>query len=211
VAARAFTAGVSLALLCACFLREEELPKVHAQPTAEPCWMPAPPPALTIAVGADPAHCLPEPVRARGLDVLVRLSPDGRPTAVEDVLDLCLIIGPNGKEIPKHQLSVGEKQCIVESLHGLAPRSPHYLRPALRRHLAGRSMLRGGSACRTMSERSNKRMQLTKLRAAPERRAEVPPCAPPARWTGHRFAADPQCSTDHSRCSRNSRSGRVTV
>jgi hypothetical protein len=30
-------------------------------------------------------------------------------------------------------------------------------------------------------EPSNKRMQLTKLRAAPERRAEVPPCAP-AGW-----------------------------
>jgi len=30
----------------------------------------------------------------------------------------------------------------------------------------------------------NKRMQLTKLRAAPVRQAEVPPVPPPARWTG---------------------------
>jgi hypothetical protein len=31
---------------------------------------------------------------------------------------------------------------------------------------------------------SNKRMQLTKLRAAPVRRAEVPPCAPAGRMDG---------------------------
>jgi len=30
----------------------------------------------------------------------------------------------------------------------------------------------------------NKRMQLTKLRAAPERRAEVPPCAPAGGMDG---------------------------
>jgi hypothetical protein len=30
----------------------------------------------------------------------------------------------------------------------------------------------------------NKRMQLTKLRAAPERRAEVPPCAPAGQTDG---------------------------
>jgi hypothetical protein len=32
--------------------------------------------------------------------------------------------------------------------------------------------------------RSNKRMQLTKLRAAPEGQAEVPPCAPAGRTDG---------------------------
>jgi hypothetical protein len=32
--------------------------------------------------------------------------------------------------------------------------------------------------------RPNKRMQLTKLRAAPERRAEVPPCAPAGEMDG---------------------------
>ena len=32
--------------------------------------------------------------------------------------------------------------------------------------------------------RSNKRMQLTKLRAAPVRRAEVPPCAPAGQMDG---------------------------
>lgn len=30
----------------------------------------------------------------------------------------------------------------------------------------------------------NKRMQLTKLRAAPERQAEVPPCAPAGKTNG---------------------------
>ena len=35
---------------------------------------------------------------------------------------------------------------------------------------------------RTRSEPPNKRMQLTKLRAAPVLQAEVPPCAP-AAWT----------------------------
>jgi hypothetical protein len=35
-----------------------------------------------------------------------------------------------------------------------------------------------------MNERPNKRMQLTKLRAAPERRAEVPPCAPAGKTGG---------------------------
>ena len=33
-------------------------------------------------------------------------------------------------------------------------------------------------------EPHNKRMQLTKLRAAPVLQAEVPPCAPAAGWTG---------------------------
>jgi hypothetical protein len=33
-------------------------------------------------------------------------------------------------------------------------------------------------------ERPNKRMQLTKLRAAPVLRAEVPPCAPAGRMDG---------------------------
>jgi len=37
---------------------------------------------------------------------------------------------------------------------------------------------------RWSSVQPNKRMQLTKLRAAPVRQAEVPPCAPPARRTG---------------------------
>jgi hypothetical protein len=35
-----------------------------------------------------------------------------------------------------------------------------------------------------MSERPNKRMQLTKLRAAPVLRAEVPPCAPAGEMDG---------------------------
>jgi hypothetical protein len=42
-------------------------------------------------------------------------------------------------------------------------------------------------------------MQLTKLRAAPVRQAEVPPCAPAGQKDGgHRFAADPQCSADYN-------------
>ena len=40
-------------------------------------------------------------------------------------------------------------------------------------------------------------MQLTKLRAAPVLRAEVPPCAPAGEMRrGHRFAADPRCWAD---------------
>ena len=37
---------------------------------------------------------------------------------------------------------------------------------------------------RRASERPNKRMQLTKLTAAPVLQAEVPPCAPAARTDG---------------------------
>jgi hypothetical protein len=37
-------------------------------------------------------------------------------------------------------------------------------------------------AAQGMTRQPNKRMQLTKLRAAPVRQAEVPPCAP-AGWT----------------------------
>jgi hypothetical protein len=48
-------------------------------------------------------------------------------------------------------------------------------------HQPGR---RPGSVVRLMGEPSNKRMQLTKLRAAPERQAEVPPCAPAGRLDG---------------------------
>jgi len=42
--------------------------------------------------------------------------------------------------------------------------------------------MQGPASCRT--ERSNKRMQLTKLRAAPVWQAEVPPCAPAGRING---------------------------
>jgi hypothetical protein len=38
--------------------------------------------------------------------------------------------------------------------------------------------------CGVGTRPSNKRMQLTKLRAAPERQAEVPPCAPAGRADG---------------------------
>ena len=38
-----------------------------------------------------------------------------------------------------------------------------------------------------------KRMQLTKLRAAPVLQAEVPFCSAPVTRTAHRFAADPRC------------------
>jgi hypothetical protein len=47
----------------------------------------------------------------------------------------------------------------------------------------------------------NKRMQLRKLRAAPERQGKVPPCAPAVRdGRGHRFAADPRCWADQAWC-----------
>jgi hypothetical protein len=43
----------------------------------------------------------------------------------------------------------------------------------------------------------NKRMQLTKLRAAPVLQAEVPPCVPAGKTDGRTaFAADPQGSAD---------------
>jgi len=41
-----------------------------------------------------------------------------------------------------------------------------------------------GSTRQRMSGRPNKRMQLTKLRAAPVLQAEVPPCAPAGRMDG---------------------------
>jgi hypothetical protein len=43
----------------------------------------------------------------------------------------------------------------------------------------------------------NKRMQLTKLRAAPVRRAEVPPCAPAGETDGAPLrSGSAGCSTD---------------
>ena len=41
-----------------------------------------------------------------------------------------------------------------------------------------------GSTRQRMSGRPNKRMQLTKLRAAPVLQAEVPPCAPAGETDG---------------------------
>jgi hypothetical protein len=40
------------------------------------------------------------------------------------------------------------------------------------------------NACWWKIEPPNKRMQLTKLRAAPVLQAEVPPCAPAGEWGG---------------------------
>ena len=110
---RTVATGALLLLLVACPLGEDELPKVHVRSTPEPCVMPGPPLALVTTIGADPSHCLPVPVRTRGLNVVVGVSREGRATAVEDLLDLCLDIG---KEYPKHRLSVREKECILEDL-----------------------------------------------------------------------------------------------
>ena len=60
--------------------------------------------------------------------------------------------------------------------------------PSWRRRLAGRhGPVQAGPAERHQGERTgppNKRMQLTKLRAAPVLQAEVPPCAPAGRTDG---------------------------
>ena len=114
---KSIAAAATLLALCACSLGEEELPKVRVRSTPEPCGMPGPPPALVMTAAADPAHCLPQAVRARGLDVAVQVAADGRAIAVEDALDLCLTVGPDGKVVPKHQLSASEKLCILEDLH----------------------------------------------------------------------------------------------
>ena len=42
----------------------------------------------------------------------------------------------------------------------------------------------GDASCTCSARRPNKRMQLTKLRAAPVLQAEVPPCAPAGRMDG---------------------------
>ena len=113
---KALTTCVSLLLLSSCVLSDEELPTVRVRSTPEPCWMPVPPPTPVVTVGADPSECLPAPVRERGLDVLVHVSPDGHATGVEDLLTLCLEVGPDGEVIPQHRLSPSESQCILRSL-----------------------------------------------------------------------------------------------
>jgi hypothetical protein len=113
---RANAAAVSLLLFAACNARDVQLPRVQGQTSPEPCQMPAPPPALVSTTGADPAHCLPQGVRARGLDVQVLVSAEGRAVAVEDAFDLCLVVGLDGKVIPKHTLGADEKQCVLGAL-----------------------------------------------------------------------------------------------
>jgi hypothetical protein len=113
---RPFRAGALLLLLGGCVLSEEELPKVHLRTTPEPCSMPVPPPTLVLTVGTDASHCVPAQARQRGFDVLVHVSSDGRATAVEDSQDLCLVVGRDGRVIPRHELVPSEKECILKSL-----------------------------------------------------------------------------------------------
>ena len=52
----------------------------------------------------------------KGLTVQVEVSSAGRAVAVEDLLDLCLTVGPDGKVLPQHMLSDDEKRCILKDL-----------------------------------------------------------------------------------------------
>lgn len=115
----AVRAGAAIAVLLAfvgCTVGDVELPNARRWNSPEPCEMAMPPPAPVVRTAADPAHCLPQAVRNRGADVLVRVSPDGRAIAVNDLIDLCLTVGPSGKVFTKHELSDGEKQCILADL-----------------------------------------------------------------------------------------------
>jgi hypothetical protein len=58
-----------------------------------------------------------------------------------------------------------------------------------------------------MHEQPNKRMQLTKLRAAPVRQAEVPPCAPAGQMDG--VTASQLIRSVRRTMARASRTGRL--
>ena len=113
---RAIAPVILLLAIVACAGRDVQLPEAPVLSAAEPCEMPAPPPAAPITNGADPTHCLPRNVRARGLNVEVQVSAGGRATEVADVIDLCLVVGRDGRVLPTHVLEASEKQCILADL-----------------------------------------------------------------------------------------------
>jgi hypothetical protein len=113
------TTVLTLSILCACSVGNQELPKLHATSSPEPClWPPPPPIALVITAGRDPAPCLPQRVRERGLSVSVLLTDTGEAAAVDADLDLCLDVDADGNVIPKHHLSPEEKRGILDALRG---------------------------------------------------------------------------------------------
>jgi hypothetical protein len=112
------TARVFLLVLAqaGCAATDDPLPELYGPPGAEPCSDPLPSPVVAFNSPTDPAHCLPEAMRAIETTVSVRVSADGRAVEVEDAPTLCLTVRSDGTIEPQNFLSSETKDCILRDL-----------------------------------------------------------------------------------------------
>ena len=71
---------------------------------------------LVLSRPTDPSSCLSASARQRGVSVFIEVDAKGRPIAVEDVHDLCLVVGEDGRPLEKVRLDLQEKRCVLETL-----------------------------------------------------------------------------------------------
>jgi hypothetical protein len=102
--------------LSACSASEEPFPEVRGRQAPEPCLKPLPPPSFVVRQGSDSAHCVSEAGRTSGVEVQVIVSSDGRAISIQQGLDLCLTVGPDGVIQERYELSGDEKRCILGAL-----------------------------------------------------------------------------------------------
>jgi hypothetical protein len=81
-----------------------------------PCVDAPPPSVLVLSRPTDPSSCLSATARQRGVSVFIEVDAKGRPIAVGEVHDLCLVVGEDGRPLEKVPLDAQEKRCVLESL-----------------------------------------------------------------------------------------------
>jgi hypothetical protein len=116
--ARALAIGavgaIALGSLLAC--SDDPLPMPATARRPEPCFDLRPPPVLILNRPTDPSRCLSSAARQRGVSISVEVTRNGVPTAVEQVYDLCIVVGRDGRPLPDVGLDEREKACILEHL-----------------------------------------------------------------------------------------------
>jgi hypothetical protein len=86
---------LSLAWVAGC--AQEPLPAPYARRGAGPCVDAPPPSVLVLSRPTDPSSCLSASARQRGVSVFIEVDAKGRPIAVEEVHDLCLMVEEDGR------------------------------------------------------------------------------------------------------------------
>ncbi len=109
--------------LAACFLTISAAKCGQAQPP-EPstpvalarCNDPMPPPLAVVSRSGDPANCLTEAIKQRGLVVTMRVGRDGRASSLQEWAYLCASVDLKGRQLPPAELSASERTCMTNTL-----------------------------------------------------------------------------------------------
>jgi hypothetical protein len=69
---------------------------------------------LVLSRPTDPAQCLSAGGRETGASVFIEVDAKGRPIGVEQVDDLCLYVGRDGRPLEDLPLDAREKRCVLD-------------------------------------------------------------------------------------------------